>query len=146
VLILLFGIASIFLMVKARDMFAWIVMRMESEVVRLLPDETDSAQRERLGRAFAAAQTSILDGELDPLDLQDLQLQLARITAVREGKLSPEDVNNLILALEKVGGIPSADSGDPEVPLSVISPQDVGNSISIDLQEFRTGVPLPSTV
>ena len=115
VLILLFGVASIFFVVKARDMFAWIVTKMEVEVVKLLPNDVDAVQRERLSHAFGAARDSILEGELDPLDLQDLQQQLARVTSIREGKMSREDVKNLIMALEKVGGIQSNDSSEPEV-------------------------------
>ena len=134
ILIILFGIASIFFMVKARDMFAWIVTKMEVEVVRLLPEEVGAAERNRLTQAFGAAKDSILEGELDPLDLQDLQQQLARVTSIREGKMTREDVRKLTLALERVGGIRSKEATEPEVspPTGLI--QGSSRSISVGLQ------------
>jgi len=145
VLILLFGVASIFLMVKARDMFAWIVTRMEVEVVRVLPDGTDAVQKERLSRAFRAARDSILDGELDPLELQDLQQQLARVTKIREGKMSPEDVMNLILALEKVGGIQPQESLELESSPPINTRDHSTRSISVGLQRTSRAVSVPSS-
>lgn len=144
VVILLFGVASIFFMVKARDMFGWIVTRMEVEAVRLLPEDVDAEQRRRLSQAFAAAKESILDGDLDPLDLQDLQRQLARVTSIREGKMSREDVRKLILALEKVGGIRSQDSIEFEAspPAGVI--QGSSQSLSVGLQFGSCGLSKPS--
>ena len=134
ILILLVGVASIFFMVKARDLFAWIVTRMEVEVVRLLPDEIDAEQRQRLGLAFHAAKDSILEGDLDPLDLQELQQQLAHVTSIREGKMTREDVRKLIIALEKVGGTHSEDSIETESSPVTGTIVDSSRSVSVGVQ------------
>ncbi|MGE0639086.1 MAG: hypothetical protein AB7G12_08450 [Thermoanaerobaculia bacterium] len=104
-LALLLGIGAIVFVMKAKDVLAFAMGRLQTEVVSHLPDETTAAERQRLEDGFSAAMQKIRSGEIDPAALQALQHQLT--TAAQNAasrKLTTAEVRNLQKALDDFSG------------------------------------------
>lgn len=121
VLVLLIGIASIAFVVKAKDLLAWLMTKIETQVVEALPADVTDGERARLVHGFAAAKEQIRAGNVEMPALKALQLQLQKASEKAPKKeLSRDDVLDLLSALERVGGLlpadePEPDAGDPSV-------------------------------
>lgn len=118
VLLVLFGVASIVFLVKAKDLLAWTFRQMESSIVAQLPEDVTSEERARLERAFDAAARKAVSGEVEPLALQQLQGELMRLSGRIEG-LTREDVMSLIDELESFAEIEPQPPPEEEAPEAV---------------------------
>ncbi len=131
VLVLLIGIASIAFVVKAKDLLAWLMTKIETQVVEALPADVTDGERARLVHGFAAAKEQIRQGNVEMPALKALQLQLQKASEKAPKKeLSRDDVLDLLSALERVGGLlpadqPVPDAGEPAAaPLEDRTPSD----------------------
>jgi hypothetical protein len=112
VLLLVVAAGLLILMWKARDLLEFAIVQYREAVIESLPEDMSSAERERLDRAFEAAISAIVSGDLDPAGLQRLQRSLASPPS-RGDKLSRAEVLELIQALEAVAGTAKKDGEDP---------------------------------
>lgn len=111
-LALLLGIGAIVFVLKAKDVLAFAMGKLQTEVVAHLPDDISAEDRSRLEDGFAAAMAKIRSGEIDPAALQALQHQLT--TAAQNAsarKLSAAEVRDLQKALDDF-----RDAGSKEAP------------------------------
>ncbi|TNF84828.1 MAG: hypothetical protein EP299_00435 [Acidobacteria bacterium] len=116
ILIVLLGIAAAVFVIKAKDLFGWAMAQFEEEVVRMLPDDLTTEERQRLDAAFDAALDAWDASEADPVALQRLQEELWQTISRNTDKLSREDVAKLTRALERVAGVESPDEPEAEPP------------------------------
>ncbi len=118
IVIVLLGIAGIVLVAKAKDLLAWTMGQIESQVVAALPGDVTPAEKARVQRGFAAALDHIRDGKVDPPALYALRRQLTKAQEkASQGKLTHDDVLDLLSALERVGGLlPAPGSQEPAGP------------------------------
>lgn len=106
VVILLLGVAAVFFLLKAGDLFGWALSRFEIEITRSLPEDFPAEDRERLQAAFQDAAAAVQSGEFDPLALQRLQGKLRESLLDEDQSLTREQVMELIKILEEVAGRP----------------------------------------
>jgi hypothetical protein len=112
---LLLGIAAVVFVVKAKDVLAYAMNQLRSEVVTHLPEDAGESERQRVESGFDAALARIRSGELDPVALQDLQKKLtAAASAAATRRLTREELSGLIAALDKFNQAGAAPPG--EVP------------------------------
>ena len=109
------GIVGIVLVIKAKDVLAWTMGKLQEQVVAALPADLHEEERARLERAFAAAMSNIRAGKIEPPALKALQTQLTRAAEKAPKKeLTRDDVLDLLSALERVGGLLPADEPRPQ--------------------------------
>ncbi|HSM14062.1 MAG TPA: hypothetical protein VLA66_08330 [Thermoanaerobaculia bacterium] len=128
--LVLLGIAAIVFVVKAKDLLAWGMERIEAEVMATLPDDLTPEERARLERGFDAALEKISLGEVEPPALNALQKQLVQAAEkANERTLTRDDALDLLSALERVGGLLEAEAepgpsagGEPGEALSPRTP------------------------
>ena len=119
----LLGIAGIVLVIKAKDVLAWTMGKLQEQVVAALPADLHEEERVRLERAFEAAMNNIRAGQIEPPALKALQTQLTRAAEKAPKKeLTRDDVLDLLSALERVGGLLPADEPRPPVTAAPPSP------------------------
>lgn len=110
----LLGIAAIVFVVKAKDLLAWTMGELRTQIVAALPAEVTAEERSRLDRGFEAAVAKIRRGEVEPPALKALQHQLMRAAEKAPRKqLTRDDVLDLLSALERVGGLLPRDEEPP---------------------------------
>jgi len=126
VVAVLLGVAGIIFVAKAKDLLAWTMKQLQTEVVAALPADVTADERARLDRGFDAAMQKIRDGQVEPPALFALQRQLSHAAEVsQQRKLTRDDVLDLLSALERVGGLlePSGEApAEPEAPPATPSP------------------------
>lgn len=110
----LLGVAGIVFLVKAKDLLAWTMGKLQAEVVKSLPADLGDDERARLDRAFEAAMANIRAGKIEAPALKALQTQLVRAAEKAPRKeLTRDDVLDLLSALERVGGLLPAPTPEP---------------------------------
>jgi hypothetical protein len=123
-LIVLLGVGSVVFLVKAKDLFGWMMGELEAQVEESLPANITDAERQELALAFDAVVEAVKEDRANPMALQDLQKMLRESLGSGPTRLSRAEVRSLIAALDRVSGrIPSrgfesvgSDQGeDPEV-------------------------------
>jgi len=117
--LVLLGIAAIVFVVKAKDLLAWGMERIEAQVMATLPEDVTPEERVRLERGFDVALQKISLGEVEPPALNALQKQLVQAAEKSsEGKLTRDDALDLLSALERVGGLlePEPEAADETGP------------------------------
>jgi hypothetical protein len=118
-LAVLVGIAAIVFVVKAKDLLAWTMEKLEEQVVAALPADVTAEERSRLERGFDAAIAKIQTGEMEAPALSALQHQLQQAAEKAPRKaLTRDDVLDLLSALERVGGLlpPAGETAEPAAP------------------------------
>ena len=130
-LVVLLGIVAIIFIVKAKDLLAWTMRELETQVVAAWPDDATADERARLDRGFAAALDKIQQGQVEPPALFALQRQLSKAAEKAQKKqLTRDDVLDLLSALERVGGLlppdsdeaPAEPSAEPSPPAGALPP------------------------
>lgn len=113
---LLLGIAAVVFVIKAKDVLAYAMNQLRTEVVAHLPEDAGESERQRLDAAFDAALGRIRGGELDPAALQELQKKLtAAASASATRRLTREELDGLVAALDKFNaGGKEAPAEEPE--------------------------------
>ena len=114
VLVVLFGIAGVVFVAKANDMLAWLMEKLEDQIVATLPDDLPPDERQRLDQAFDDLYEAIAGNDFDPIALQSLQPFLLEATQKASQGLSREDVRDLTEAIEKAAGRGPPEVEDPE--------------------------------
>ena len=115
-LALLLGIGAIVFVLKAKDVLAYAMGRLQAEVISSLPVEISSEDRRRLEEGFAAAMARIRSGELDPASLQALQKELtaaAQSAAARQ--LTGAEIRRLQQALDAFN-VAAPEAARPDAP------------------------------
>lgn len=101
-LALLLGIAAVVFVVKAKDVLAYAMNQLRTEVVAHLPEDVGESERQQVEDGFDAALARIRGGELDPAALQELQKKLtAAASAAATRRLTREELDGLVAALDK---------------------------------------------
>ena len=109
-IVVLFGIAAIVFVAKAKDLLAWTMREVEKQVVANLPAEVPEDERARLDRGFDAAIARMQKGEVETPALYALQSQLMNAAEKSQKRaMTRDDVLDLLSALERVGGLLPAD-------------------------------------
>ena len=112
-IVVLFGIAAIIFVAKAKDLLAWTMREVEKQVVLNLPADVPEDERARLERGFDAAIARMQKGEVETPALYALQSQLMNAADKSQKRaMTRDDVLDLLSALERVGGLLPAD-GEP---------------------------------
>ena len=107
---LLLGIAAVVFVIKAKDVLAYAMNQLRSEVVAHLPEDAGETERQRVETGFDAALARIRSGELDPVALQDLQKKLtSAASAAATRRLTREELDGLVAALDKFNQAGAAD-------------------------------------
>ncbi len=116
-LVVLLGISVLVMVVKAKDLFAWAMGQLQSQVVAALPAEMSQEERGRLEKAFAASVEKVRTGAFDAAKLQTLQgtLQHAASEAGAH-RLTRDEALQLIDRLEEFSGLVSPEKGPPAGP------------------------------
>lgn len=123
VLLVLLGVAAIAFVVKAKDLLAWTMGELRTQVVNALPAEVTAEERARLDRGFEAAAARIRRGEVELPALKALQRQLTRAAEkAPRGQLTHDDVLDLLSALERVGGLLPVEDETPPSPAPAPAP------------------------
>jgi hypothetical protein len=127
IVIVLVGIAGIAFVVKAKDLLAWTMRQVQTQVSAALPADVTGAERDRLQRGFDAAIARMQKGEIETPALYALQSQLMNAAEKSQQKtLTRDDVLDLLSALERVGGLLSPD--EESGAASDSAPADAGAS------------------
>lgn len=101
-LALLLGVAAVVFVVKAKDVLAYAMNQLRTEVVAHLPEDAPESERQRLESSFDLALARIRSGELEPASLQALQQKLtSAASAAASRRLTRDELAGLIAALEK---------------------------------------------
>ncbi len=115
-IVVLLGIAAIVFIAKAKDLLAWTMREVKTQVTATLPEDVSADERARLDRGFDAAIGRMQRGEVETPALYALQSQLMNAADKSQKKaMSRDDVLDLLSALERVGGLlePAEGEGDP---------------------------------
>lgn len=105
---LLLGIAAVVFLFQAKNLLAWTLGKMQSEIVGALPAEVTPEERQRLDSAFAAAAEAVRAGKLEPVALQKLQAKLMSLgEKAPRRQITRQDVLDLTETLEAVAGKPA---------------------------------------
>jgi hypothetical protein len=119
-------------LIKARDLFSWMMGKLEAEVMQALPADFSDSERLELSAAFRAAVEAVRDDRANALALQELQGVLREALQEDGDRLSREEIQGLIEALDRVSGrggpgAGGASENPPHGPLhSGISPGAAG--------------------
>jgi len=105
VLTLLLGIGAIVFVMKAKDVLAFAMNQLRTQIASHLPEDLGEAERQRLETSFDVAIERIRQGKIDPAALQGLQAKLAA-AAQRTGsqRMTPAEVAGLQGALDAFNG------------------------------------------
>jgi hypothetical protein len=103
-LIVLLGIGSVVFLLKAKDLFSWMMDELETEIMQSLPADMTEAEKSELSAAFDAAVQAVQEDRASAADLQGLQQLLREALRDGAGRLSREEVEELIEALDRVSG------------------------------------------
>lgn len=122
-LALLLGIGAVIFVVKAKDVLAYAMNQLRTQVVAHLPADAPANDRQRVDDGFDAALARIRSGELDPAALQELQKKLtAAASAAASRTLTRDELDGLLTALDqfngKTGAETPADASDVAPPAS----------------------------
>ena len=112
-LILLLGIGSMVFLLKAKDLFGWMMSELEAQVMESLPANITESEVQELSAAFAAAVAAVQEDRANVVALQDLQKMLRELLGNGPNRLSREEVQSLIEALDRVSGRDAGDDVDP---------------------------------
>ena len=134
VLILLLGVGSVVFLVKAKDLFGWMMGELEAQVMESLPANISEAETLELSAAFDAVVEAVREDRASPLALQELQSMLRESLEGGPKRLSREEVQDLIEALDRVSGRDSNDGVD--------QPELVG--LGVSQEDPATPVPEPA--
>lgn len=111
-LALLLGIGAIIFVLKAKDVLAYAMGRLQAEVIASLPPEVSADERRRMEEGFATATERIRSGDLDPASLQLLQKELTTAAqSAASRKLTGDEVRQLQQALDAFNGVAGAPPG-----------------------------------
>ena len=114
-LIVLLGIGSIVFLIKAKDLFGWMMGELEAQVEESLPANITAEERLELSLAFDAVVEAVQEDRANPMALQELQKMLRESLGEGPTRLSREEVRSLIAALDRVSGrSPSSGFESPE--------------------------------
>jgi hypothetical protein len=112
---LLLGIGAIAFVMKAKDVLAYAMNQLRSQVVSSLPEEIGDREREALEASFERAIARIREGAIDPAALQNLQ---GKLVAAAQGagsrKLTPAEVADLQSALDRFNAAQIEDGDVPD--------------------------------
>jgi hypothetical protein len=112
-LVLLLGIASVVFLVKAKDLFGWMMGELETQIEQSLPANITESERQELSLAFDAVVDAVQEDRANAVALQDLQKLLRESLGNGPTRLSREEVRALIAALDRVSGRTPSDGFDP---------------------------------
>ncbi len=112
-LILLLGIGSMVFLLKAKDIFGWMMGELEAEIEESLPANITEQERTELSRAFDAAIETVQEDRVSPEGLRDLQGMFRDALGDEPKRLSREEVQELIEALDRVSGRSAGHGVDP---------------------------------
>jgi len=111
-MILLLGIGSVVFLLKAKDLFGWMMSELETQVMESLPANITEPEVQELSAAFDAAVEAVREDRANVVALQDLQKMLREALGNGPNRLSREEVQNLIGALDRVSGRTAGDDAD----------------------------------
>jgi Ca2+-binding EF-hand superfamily protein len=111
-LILLLGIGSVVFLLKAKDLFGWMMNELEAQVMESLPANITETQMQELSAAFDGAVEAVREDRANVVALQELQKMLRESLGNGPNRLSREEVQSLIEALDRVSGRKSGDDVD----------------------------------
>ncbi|NHZ73742.1 MAG: hypothetical protein GWP16_04660, partial [Nitrospirae bacterium] len=100
-MILLLGVGSVVFLVKAKDLFGWMMGELEAQVMESLPANISEAETLELSAAFDAVVEAVREDRASPLALQELQSMLRESLEGGPKRLSREEVQDLIEALDR---------------------------------------------
>jgi hypothetical protein len=103
VLLVLLGIAAVLLVAKRAQLVGWMFHKMEAQILAKVPEDVTPAERQRLSRAFDAAEEVMGSGTPDPAKAERLNAVLLEL-AQGGRQITREDVLKLTTALEDVAG------------------------------------------
>ncbi|MGB5516727.1 MAG: hypothetical protein WBP36_19610, partial [Thermoanaerobaculia bacterium] len=75
-MILLLGIGSVVFLLKAKDLFGWMMSELETQVMESLPANITEPEVQELSAAFDAAVEAVREDRANVVALQDLQKML----------------------------------------------------------------------
>jgi hypothetical protein len=102
---LLLGIAAVVFLFQAKNLLAWTLGKMQSEIVGALPPDVTPEERQRLDSAFAAAAEAVRAGKLEQTALTKLQGKLMALgEKAPRRQITRQDVLDLTETLEAVAG------------------------------------------
>lgn len=128
-LLLLLGVGSIVFLIKAKDLFGWMMGELEARIEQSLPANITETERQELSLAFAAVVEAVQEDRADAVALQELQKLLREALGDGPTRLSREEVRGLIAALDRVSGRTPSDGFDPPEHLPDLeSPTDPSRS------------------
>lgn len=114
---LLLGIGAIAFVMKAKDVLAYAMNQLRSQVVASLPEEIGDREKDALEASFEQAIARIREGSIDPAALQNLQ---GKLVAAAQGagsrKLTRAEVADLQEALDQFNTAKTddAEASEPE--------------------------------
>lgn len=111
-LLLLLGVGSIVFLVKAKDLFGWMMGELEAQIEHSLPANITETERQELSSAFDAVVEAVQEDRANAVALQDLQKLLRESLGNGPTRLSREEVRSLIGALDRVSGRAPSDGFD----------------------------------
>ena len=102
-LLVLLGIAAIFLVAKRAELVGWLYQKLEAQILAKLPEDVTPEERQRLGRAFDSAADAIGAGTVDLAKADRLNSKLLELGQAGR-PITREEVLGLIRDLEEVAG------------------------------------------
>lgn len=115
-LIVLLGIGSVVFLLKAKDLFGWMMNELEVQVEESLPADITEPERQELAEAFDAVVDAVEEDRADVVALQDLQKMLREALGNGPKRFSRQEIQGLIEALDRVSGRESGDTSDDPLP------------------------------
>lgn len=108
------GIGSVVFLLKAKDLFGWMMNELEAQVEQSLPADITEPERQELAEAFDAVVHAVEEDRADVVALQDLQKMLREALGNGPKRFSRKEIQGLIEALDRVSGRePEASTEDP---------------------------------
>ncbi len=115
-LIVLLGIGSVVFLLKAKDLFGWMMNELEAQVEESLPADITEPERQELAEAFDAVVDAVEEDRADVVALQDLQKMLREALGDGPKRFSRKEIQGLIEALDRVSGREPGDTADDPPP------------------------------
>lgn len=115
-LILLLGIGSVVFLLKAKDLFGWMMNELEAQVMESLPANITEPEIEELTAAFDAVVEAVQEDRANVVELQELQRMLRESLGSGPKRFSREEVQSLIEALDRVSGRNGGEDADRPEP------------------------------
>lgn len=129
-LIVLLGIGAAVFLLKAKDLFGWMMNELEAEVMESLPANITEEEKRDLELAFDAAVAAVQEDRATPAALQELQELLREALQDGPKRLSRDEVQELIEALDRVSGRRS-DEGVDTIESVEVGERQVGRSMEV---------------